>query len=133
MTDGGTDTAVPIRAAWPSPAWTAICVAASAVAVAVNVTGLPWSVPDVAVKVFGPAALPRVQLVTAALPLALVVCGAPVTPPPPVPGANVPATPATGLANASRTTTAGGTVTAVPTVAVSPSPADRKSTRLNSM
>src|ERR1043166_2339828 len=123
MTDGGTDTAVPIRAAWPSPAWTAICVAASAVAVAVNVTGLPWSVPDVAVKVFGPAALPRVQLVTAALPLALVVCEAPVTLPPPVPGANVTATPATGLANASRTTTAGGTVTAVPTVAVWPSPA----------
>src|ERR1051325_9942152 len=125
MTDGGTDTAVPIRAAWPSPAWPAIGVAASAVAVAVNVTGLPWSVPDVAVKVFGPAALPRVQLVTAALPLALGVCEAPVTlpHPPPVPGPTVAAPPATGLANASRTTTAGGTVTAVPTVAVWPSPA----------
>src|SRR5438477_317415 len=45
----------------------AIWVAAPAVPVAVNVTGLPWSVPDVAVSVFGPAVLPRVQLVTAAL------------------------------------------------------------------
>src|SRR5207237_222284 len=74
-------------------------------------------------KVLGPAALPRVQLVTAATPLALVACEAPVTLPPPVPGAKLTATPATGLPKASRTITAGGTATAVPTVAVWPSPA----------
>src|SRR5437763_12548633 len=44
-----------------------------------------------------------------------------VTLPPPVPGANVTATPATGLPSWSRTITDGGTATA-----------DRKSTRLNS-
>src|SRR5205085_9155067 len=82
-----------------------------------------WSVPDVAVKVLGPAALPRVQLVTAATPLALVVWAAPVMAPPPVPGAKVTATPATGLPKASPTITAGGTATAVPTVAAWPSPA----------
>src|SRR5439155_1090778 len=55
--------------------------------------------------------------------LALVVCEAPVMLPPPVPGAKVTATPATGLPNASRTITAGGTGTAVPTVAAWWSPA----------
>src|SRR5207302_3329865 len=123
ITDGGTATAVPTRACCPLPAWTAIWVAAPAVALARNVTGLPWSVADVAVKVLGPAALPRVQLVTAATPLALVACEAPVTLPPPVPGAKLTATPATGLPKASRTITAGGTATAVPTVVVWPSPA----------
>src|SRR5256885_7757315 len=34
-----------------------------------NVSGLPWSVADVAVNVFGPAVVPSVQLVTAATPL----------------------------------------------------------------
>src|SRR5437763_1207970 len=123
MTAGGTATAVATRADCPSPAWTAICVAAPAVALARNVTGLPCSVPDVAVSVFGPAVVPRVQLVTAATPLALVVWAAPVMPLPPVPGAKVTATPATGLPKASRTITAGGTATAVPTVAAWPSPA----------
>src|SRR5207302_3145926 len=123
ITDGGTATAVPTRACCPLPAWTAIWVAAPAVALARNVTGLPCSVPDVAVKVLGPAALPSVQLVTAATPLALVVCEAPVMLPPPVPGAKVTATPATGLPNASCTITAGGTGTAVPTVAAWWSPA----------
>src|SRR5438477_583530 len=105
--------------------WVAMAsrVAVPAVPVAVKVTGLPWSVADVAVKVLGPAALPSVQLVTAATPLALVVCEAPVMLPPPVPGAKVTATPATGLPNASRTITAGGTGTAVPTVAAWWSPA----------
>src|SRR5207237_626447 len=97
-------------------------VALPAVAVAEKVTGLPCSVADVAVKVLGPAALPRVQLVTAATPLALVVWAAPVMLPPPVPGAKVTATPATGLPKASCTITAGGTATAVPTVAAWPSP-----------
>src|SRR2546422_1653515 len=100
IADGGIGTAVPTRACCPSPALMAIWVAAPAFPVALNVTGLPWSVPDVAVSVFGPAVLPRVQLVTAAMPLALVVCEAPVTLPPPVPAAKVTATPATGLAKA---------------------------------
>src|SRR5205807_8065836 len=122
ITDGGTATAVPTRADCPSPALIAIWVAPLAVPLARNVTGLPCSVPDVAVSVFGPAVVPSVQLVTAATPLALVVWAAPVMPPPPVPGAKVTATPATGLLKASRTITAGGTATAVPTVAAWPSP-----------
>ena len=122
MTAGGTVTAVPTRADCASPAWTAIWLAAPAVAVAVKVTGLPWSEPEVAVSVFGPAVLPSVQLVTVAMPLAPVVCAAPVTAPPPVAGAKVTATPATALPNASRTITEGSTDTAVPTVADCPSP-----------
>src|SRR5437763_1109352 len=122
ITDGGTATAVPTRADCPSPALMAIWVAPLAVPLARNVTGLPWSVPDVAVSVFGPAVVPRVQLVTAATPLALVVWAAPVMLPPPVPGAKVTATLGTGLPKASRTITAGGTATAVPTVAAWPSP-----------
>src|SRR5947208_13114766 len=115
MTAGGTATAVATRADCPSPALIAICVAAPAVALARNVTGLPCSVPDVAVKVFGPTALPRVQLVTAATPIALVVWAAPVIAPPPVPGAKVTATPATGLPKASPTITRAGTAPPIPT------------------
>src|SRR5205085_9132150 len=47
-----------------------IVAAAPAVPVAVNVTGLPESDPDVAVKVFSPAVGLRVQLPTVATPLA---------------------------------------------------------------
>src|SRR5690348_4610347 len=68
ITDGAVATALPAVAVWLFPAFTAIWVAAPAVPVAVNVTGLPLSVPDVAVRVFVPAAVPRVQLVTAAIP-----------------------------------------------------------------
>src|SRR5437016_5439851 len=99
-------------------------VALPAVAVAVNVTGLPASVPDAAVRVLSPATVPSVHEVTAATPSAPVVTGlVGLTLPPPVPGANVTATPDTGLAKASRTITAGGTSTAVPTVASCWSPA----------
>jgi len=72
-TDGGVDTAVFTVADWLSPALTAIELATPAVPVAVNVTGLPARVPEVAVKVFAPAVLPRVQLPTVAIPLAFVV------------------------------------------------------------
>src|SRR5205085_12525667 len=48
-----------------------IVAAAPAVPVAVNVTGLPESDPDVAVKVLSPAVTLRVQLPTVATPLAL--------------------------------------------------------------
>ena len=101
----------------------AIVAAAPAVPVAVNVTGLPESVPDVAVSVLDPAVVESVQLPTAAIPLASVVCVAPVTLPLAGPGANVTDTPEAGLPNASVTITDGGTRTAVPAGAVWPLPA----------
>jgi hypothetical protein len=53
------------------------------------------------------------------MPLPLVVTGVEgLTVPPPEATANVTATPATGLLNWSRTITAGGVATAVPTVVV---------------
>src|SRR5207237_8297620 len=89
--------------------------AVPAVPVAVKVTGLPARDPAAAVNVFGPAVGPRVHAVTAATPSAPVVTGGVgVTLPPPVPGANVTATPATGLPCWSCTITDGGTATAVP-------------------
>src|SRR5689334_8768268 len=96
------------------------------VPVAVKVTGLPltFSAETVAVSVLAPATSPKVQPPTAATPSAPVVADAPVTAPPPAPIANVTATPATGVPPASRTTTAGGVATVVPTVADWPSPAD---------
>jgi hypothetical protein len=119
ITDGGVATAVPTVADWPLPAFTAIEPAVPAVPVAVNVTGLPLSVPDVAVRVFVPAVGPKVQLVTAATPLAFVVTAVVgLTVPPPEATAKVTGTPATGLLNASRTITPGGVATAVPAVAV---------------
>src|SRR3990172_8143405 len=63
-TAGSIATAVPPVADWASPALSAIVVAAPAVPVAVKVTGLPVSVPEVAVRVLAPAVVPRVQLVT---------------------------------------------------------------------
>src|SRR5207247_2185723 len=55
ITEGGVGTVVPAVADWLFPALSAIELAAPAVPVAVNVTGLPVSVPEVAVSVFGPA------------------------------------------------------------------------------
>ncbi len=95
----------------------AICVADPAVPVAVNVTGLPVSDPDVAVRVFEPAVALNVQLPTVAMPLPLVVWLPPVTVPLPSAGVNVTATPATGFPFASFTITEGGELTAVPAVA----------------
>jgi hypothetical protein len=72
---------------------------APATPVAVNVTGLSL-IPDpeaVAVRVFGPAVVPSLQLPTVAMPLALVVRLAPVTLPPPDAGANTTAMPDTAL------------------------------------
>ena len=88
-------------ALWLSPALTAICVAAPAVALAVNVTGLPVSPEEVAASVllFVPAVVPSVHEVTVAMPLAFVVALPPVTPPPPEPTANVTLTPLFGLLN----------------------------------
>src|SRR5882724_8813533 len=96
---------------------------APAVPVAVKVTGLPLSPGEVAVSVFAPAAVPRVQLPTVAIPLAPVVCVAPVMLPLPAAAANVTETPDTGFPFASRTITEGAVATAVFTVAVWPLPA----------
>jgi hypothetical protein len=96
----------------------AIEVAAPAVPVAVNVTGLPLRVPEVAVRVFVPAVGPRVQETAVAMPLVLVDTGVVgFTVPPPAVTAKVTATFATGLLFASRTITDGGAPTALPTVA----------------
>src|SRR5205085_1880675 len=119
ITDGGVTTAVPTVAAWSLPAFNAISLAAPAVPVAVKATGLPVRPAEVAVREFDRAVVPSVQEVSAATPLAFVRMGVVgLTLPLPAAGANVTATPATGLLNWSRTITAGGVATAVPTVAV---------------
>jgi len=89
-----------------------------AVPAAVNVTGLPESEPEVAVRVFEPAVALKVQLPTVAMPLPFVVWLPPVIVPFPGATANVTATPVTGFPFASFTITDGGEPTAVPTVAV---------------
>jgi hypothetical protein len=114
---GGTATAVFTVADCALPALIAIVVAAPAVPVAVNVTGLPESDPLVAVSELLPRAVPSVQLPTVAIPAALVVADAPVMLPPPNATANVTATPFTGFPAASFTITLGGVATAVFTVA----------------
>src|SRR5438105_12803497 len=95
---------------------------APAVPVAVNVIGLPFTPGAVAVSVSWPATVPSVQPPTAAMPLALVVWLAPVMLPLAGATANVTDTPCTGLPFASFTIMAGGTATAVFTVAVCLSP-----------
>ena len=93
---------------------------------AVKVIGLPASgVPEgplalaVSVLLFAPAVGPSVQLVSAAIPLALVFTtagDAGTVAPPPAVTVKVTATFGTGLLPASRTTTAGGIATVVPTM-----------------
>src|SRR5438094_334432 len=90
--------------------------AAPAVPVAVKVTGLPVSDPDVAVRVLLPAVALSVQLPPVSMPLPFVVCLPPVTLPLPAAGVNVTATSATGFPFASFTITDGGVLTAVPAV-----------------
>src|SRR5205823_3783612 len=117
ITDGGELTAVPAVAVWLVGLFAAIVAAAPAVPVAVNVTGLPESQPDVAVSVFLPAVALNVQLPTVATPLPFVVWLPPVIVPFPGATANVTATPVTGFPLASFTITEGGELTAVPAVA----------------
>src|SRR5213079_1782209 len=117
ITEGGALTAVPAVADWLVGLFAAIVAAVPAVPVAVNVTGLPVSDPDVAVRVFEPAVALNVQLPTVAMPLPLVVWLPLVTVPLPSAGVNVTATPATGFPFASFTITEGGELTAVPAVA----------------
>src|SRR5690349_8667853 len=86
---------------------------ASAVPVAMNVRGLPFTPVDVAINVSGPAVVPRVQPPSVAMPFAPVVGLAPVTVPLRELVENVTATPATGFPLASFTITDGGVFTAV--------------------
>ena len=90
--------------------------------VAVNVTGDPARVPLVAVKVFGPVDVPKVQLPIVATPPASVVVINPVAEPLPEVTAKVTLTPLTGLPFASFTITLGSVATEVPTVADCPLP-----------
>src|SRR5437588_655412 len=117
ITEGGELTAVPAGAVWLVGLFAAIVAAAPAVPVAVKVTGLPESDPELAVRVFEPAVAPNVQLPTVAMPLPLVVWLPPVIVPFPGATANVTATPVTGFPLASFTITEGGEPTAVPAVA----------------
>src|SRR5213078_984927 len=116
-TTGCCNNGAPLRAVLDGGVVSASCVAAPAVPVAVNVTGLPL-IPDpdaVAVSVLVPAVELSVQEVAAAIPSVPVVTGVVgVTVPLPAAVANVTATPDTGFPLASLTITEGGGVTAVP-------------------
>ncbi len=125
MTLGAVATAVPATAVCALPAFRAICLAAPALPVALKVTGEPLRPVLVAVRVLAPAVVPKVQLPTVAMPLALVVAEALVSEPPPLATAKVTFTPDTGLLLASLTMTLGAVATAVPATAVCALPAFR--------
>src|SRR5205807_2534021 len=114
ITDGAALTAVPAEIGRASCRDGAFVAAAPAVPVAVNVTGLPESEPDVAVKVFVPAVALSVQFATVGLPQLMGVWLPPVIVPFPGATANVTATPVTGFPFASLTITDGAALTAVP-------------------
>ena len=110
-----------------SPAFFVRLAAAPAVAVAVNVTGLPLKPVVLAVESIAvPAVVPSCHAVSAAIPELFVatVSGPAPSPPPllicPLPAVtvNVTFTPCTGLFEASLTSTAGAVPTLAPTVAV---------------
>src|SRR5947199_10318895 len=61
LTTKGCANATPTVPVWPDPETAATLVAAPALAVAVNETGDPLRVPEVAVKVCAPALCPRVR------------------------------------------------------------------------
>jgi hypothetical protein len=95
------------------------CVAAPAVPVALKVMGEPLRLPLVAVSVFAPAVVPRVQAGLVATPaLSVVTTPLEAIEPPPVATAKVTDTPLTALPCASVTWTDGAVATAVPTVAL---------------
>jgi len=113
ITDGSIGTAVP-RWRLIVPALSAMVLAVPAVPVAVKVTGLPVSVPDVAVQGVGPRGGPERPGLAVAIPFVPVSRASSGSRPPPDATANVTATPATGYLFASRTITDGSTGTAVP-------------------
>src|SRR5207253_1449192 len=105
----------PLRAVLEGGVVSTSRVAAPAVPVAVNVTGLPASPVAVAVAVFCPAVALKVHDVAAAIPSAPVVTGAVgVTVPLPGLAATVARTADTGPARVSPTTTEEATITAPP-------------------
>ena len=95
------------------------CVAAPAVPVAVKVTGEPANPVAVAVSVFTPTVVPKVQAGLVAIPaLSVITAAEDANEPPPLLTAKVTATPLTALPCASVTTTEGAVATAVLTVAL---------------
>ena len=120
FTEGGAATAVLTVALWETAELAAMVFAGPAVLEAVNVTGLPLGTAAVAVRVLllVPAVFPRVQLMSEAMPEALVLTLAGLTgevePAPPV-TVKVTPIPATGLPKVSVIFTEGA-VTCVPTV-----------------
>ena len=98
---------------------TAIDAATPGVPVAVNVIGDPPNDPDVAVRVFDPAVVPRVQTGEVAMPELFVdTVPAVASDPPPVATANVTETLGTGFPATSVTRTAGAVATDEPAVAL---------------
>jgi hypothetical protein len=84
----------------------------------VKVTGEPANPAAVAVSVFPPAVVPKVQAGLVTIPaLSVIIALEEATEPPPSPTAKVTATPLTALPCASVTLTEGTVATAVPTVA----------------
>src|SRR5512147_434199 len=121
LTEGGAATAVPTAALCVVAELARMVVAGPAVPVALNVTGLPVRLPELAVTVLLPAVVPRVQLVRVAMPEALVLMVAGLTGlllPLPAVRVKTTATFWTGLPFVSVTFTEGGAATAVPTVAL---------------
>jgi hypothetical protein len=120
-TEGGAATAVLIVADWEVAEFAAMELAGPAVAVAVNVTGLPLGTAAAAVTLllFVPAVVPRVQLVSVATPftpVATVAGLAGTMVPPPAVTVKVTFNPLTGFPLTSVTRTDGAAATAAPTV-----------------
>ena len=114
FTEGGVGTRPPAVPVCSLPPSISSFAAGPAPAAAANTNDAPGTAAEVAVSELGPAAVPRVQLPTAAIPCAFVVADPPVIVPPPDVIANVTATPAIGLSPASVMSTAGSTGTAAP-------------------
>jgi hypothetical protein len=119
-TDGAVPVAVLTVAVRLSPAVLVSVVAVAGVPVAVKVIGLPERPVTAAVSVFVPDVAPMTQEPIVATPEVFVALVPPlvgtVVEPPPDATVQVTETLLTGLLNASRTSTAGGVVTAKPTV-----------------
>jgi hypothetical protein len=125
-TDGAVETEVLIAALWLLPAFRVICDAAPTEPVAVNVSGLLVSVPEVAVIVLLPAVVPSTHELNAAIPEALVTTVLPLGEeivPPPVATAKTTLTPDFGFPLPSTMSTDGAIATALPATAVCASPA----------
>ena len=122
--DGWGDNCPPMTGGGGPGCWVmTMCAAGPTRPDAVNVTGLPTRLPEVAVTelLFVPAVVPRVQLVRVATPLpsVMTVAGpAGEIEPPPLATAKTTDTPAFGLPFASVTRTDGGSPTLVPAVPV---------------